>query len=109
MIAMEKVIEARLNSSMVFRFLSDDNKKIAIQKALKEISKSNVEYKIDGTYYSETSNKKSIGKWKLNKEANLLYVNVEKKELVYKIITISKNELKLENDKGAIISFKQNQ
>lgn len=104
--AMEPVIEARLNSNPSFGNLSESEKKIAIQTTLNQIAKSNVEYKADGTYLSETSSKKKTGKWRLDKETNTLYVNVEEKEMIYKIVSISKNELKLENNDGVKLYFK---
>lgn len=105
-VAMEPVIEARLNSDPNYSNLPDSEKQIAIQTALNQIAKSNVEYKADGTYYSETSSKKKNGKWRWDKESNKLFVNVEGKELTYKIISVSKNELKLENSDGIKLYFK---
>lgn len=104
--AMKPVIESRLNSNPNFNNLSESEKKSAVQTALNQIAKSNVEYKIDGVYYSETSSKKKTGKWKFDKESNLLHVNVEGKDLIYKIISVNKNELKLENNEGVKLYFK---
>lgn len=104
--AMKPVIEARINSDPNFSNLSDSEKQIAIQTALNQIAKSNVEYKADGSYYSETSGKKKSGKWRWDKESNKLYVSVEGKELIYNIISVNHNELKLENNEGVKLYFK---
>ncbi len=103
--AMEPVIAARLNSNPNFTNLSESEKKIAIQTALDQISKSKVEYRADGTYFSETSSKKKNGKWRFDKDKNILYVSTEDKELVYTLISVSEEKLNLKTDANLTLFF----
>lgn len=98
--AMEPAIETRLQTNPNFSNLSEAEKKLAVQTALSQISKSKIEYRVDGTYYSETSDKIKNGKWRYDKEKNKLYVDADNKEMIYTVLSVNEDKLQLQTDTG---------
>ncbi len=103
--SMRPVIEERLNNREDMKNLDDLNKKVAIEQALNQISSNIIEYKNDGSYISINSKDKKVGKWNLNSDSTMVKVELDGKEINYKIIMLTEDKLHLIANNGLNLHF----